>query len=103
MSAGEADAAQSFEPHRPRLVRVAYRMLGSMADAEDVVQDAFLRWHDTDRASVANAGAYLTRVTTRLCLEVLKESQRRRETCRSTPPRRPASIPRTRRRSARPG
>jgi RNA polymerase sigma-70 factor (ECF subfamily) len=80
MSAGEADAAQSFEPHRPRLVRVAYRMLGSMADAEDVVQDAFLRWHDTDRASVANAGAYLTRVTTRLCLDVLKSAQRRRET-----------------------
>ena len=51
MSAGEADAALSFEPHRPRLIRVAYRMLGSVADAEDVVQDAFLRWHDADRSA----------------------------------------------------
>jgi len=44
-----ADAAATFDALRPRLLRVAYRMLGSMADAEDVVQDAWLRWADTDR------------------------------------------------------
>jgi len=74
------DAAQSFEPFRPKLRRVAYRMLGSVADAEDVVQDAFLRWLDTDRSAVATPEAYLVRVTTRLCLDVLKSARRRRET-----------------------
>ena len=52
METGQADAALSFEPHRPRLSRVAYRMLGSVADAEDVVQDAFLRWHAADRRTI---------------------------------------------------
>ncbi len=80
MSGGRADAAASFEPHRPRLVRVAYRMLGSVADAEDVVQDAFLRWLDTDRSAVELPEAYLTRVVTRLSLDVLKSARRRRET-----------------------
>ncbi|HRE36131.1 MAG TPA: sigma factor, partial [Sphingopyxis terrae] len=47
-----ADAAASFDPLRPLLTRVAYRMLGSVADAEDVVQDAFIRWLGADRASV---------------------------------------------------
>ena len=47
MSAG---AAETFDPLRPRLVRVAYRMLGSVADAEDVVQDAFIRWIGADRS-----------------------------------------------------
>ncbi|OEO30495.1 RNA polymerase sigma factor SigJ [Devosia insulae DS-56] len=79
MDAGRADAAISFEPHRPRLTRVAYRMLGSVADAEDVVQDAFLRWHTTDRSEIDNAEAFLVRVVTRLCLDVLKSSRRKRE------------------------
>ena len=74
------DAAESFEPVRPKLRRVAYRMLGSVADAEDVVQDAFLRWLDTDRSEVTTPEAYLMRVTTRLCLDVLKSARRRRET-----------------------
>jgi len=80
MSGREADAAHSFEPHRPRLIRVAYRMLGSVADAEDVVQDAFLRWLDADRSEVTTPEAYLTRTVTRLCLDVLKSARRRRET-----------------------
>ena len=46
------DAAAVFDPLRPRLVRIAYRMLGSVADAEDVVQDAFLRWLGADRDAV---------------------------------------------------
>jgi RNA polymerase sigma-70 factor (ECF subfamily) len=75
-----ADAAASFDPLRPQLVRVAYRMLGSVADAEDVVQDAFLRWHDTDRDEVREPAAFLRRVVTRLCLDQLKSARHRRET-----------------------
>lgn len=84
MSGGRAqtagNAAESFEPVRPRLARIAYRMLGSVADAEDVVQEAFLRWHGAERSGIDNAEAYLVRVTTRLCLDVLKSARRRRET-----------------------
>jgi len=72
-------AAASFDPLRPRLIRVAYRMLGSMADAEDVVQDAFLRWLDTDRAAVKEPEAFLRRVVTRLSLDQLKSARVRRE------------------------
>ncbi len=75
----KADAAASFEPLRPRLIRVAYRMLGSMADAEDMVQEAFLRWIKTDRASVRVAEAFLRRIVTRLCLDQLKSAAHRRE------------------------
>ncbi len=74
------DAAAAFDPLRPRLIRVAYRMLGSVADAEDVVQDAFLRWLDADRDGVREPEAYLRRVVTRLCLDQLKSARRRRET-----------------------
>ncbi|WP_342250536.1 sigma-70 family RNA polymerase sigma factor [Sphingomonas sp. OTU376] len=75
-----ADAAASFDPLRPRLARIAYRMLGSVADAEDVVQDAFLRWLDTDRDQVREPEAFLRRVVTRLCLDQLKSARVRRET-----------------------
>jgi RNA polymerase sigma-70 factor, ECF subfamily len=75
-----ADAAASFDPLRPRLVRVAYRMLGSVADAEDVVQEAFIRWMAADRASVDRPEAWLRRVVARLSLDVLKSARRRRET-----------------------
>jgi RNA polymerase sigma-70 factor (ECF subfamily) len=74
------DAAASFDPLRPRLVRVAYRMLGSMADAEDMVQEAFIRWLKTDRASVDQPEAFLRRTVARLSLDVLKSARRRRET-----------------------
>jgi RNA polymerase sigma-70 factor, ECF subfamily len=74
------DAAAGFDPLRPRLIRIAYRMLGSVADAEDVVQDAFLRWLDVDRDAVREPEAYLRRVVTRLCLDQLKSARRRRET-----------------------
>ena len=76
----QADAAAAFDPLRPRLIRVAYRMLGSMADAEDVVQDAFLRWLATDRAAVKEPEAFLRRVVTRLSLDQLKSARVRRET-----------------------
>jgi RNA polymerase sigma-70 factor, ECF subfamily len=74
------NAAATFDPLRPRLIRIAYRMLGSVADAEDVVQEAFLRWLDVDRAAVREAEAYLRRVVTRLCLDQLKSARRQRET-----------------------
>ena len=74
------DAAVSFDPLRPRLIRIAYRMLGSVADAEDVLQDAFLRWLDVDRDAILEPEAYLRRVVTRLCLDQLKSARRRRET-----------------------
>ncbi len=74
------DAAASFDPLRPRLTRIAYRMLGSVADAEDVVQDAFVRWMGTDRAEIREPEAFLRRVVTRLCLDQLKSARARRET-----------------------
>lgn len=73
-------AEASFYPVRPLLIRIAYRMLGSVADAEDVVQEAFLRWLDTDRDAVHNSEAFLRRVVTRLCLDYLKSARHRRET-----------------------
>jgi RNA polymerase sigma-70 factor (ECF subfamily) len=75
-----SDPTASFDPLRPRLIRIAYRMLGSVADAEDIVQDAFLRWLDADRDAVREPEAYLRRVVTRLCLDQLKSARHRRET-----------------------
>nr|WP_235536904.1 sigma-70 family RNA polymerase sigma factor [Sphingomonas sp. Root241] len=75
-----SDAAASFDPLRPRLTRIAYRMLGSVADAEDVVQDAFVRWMGADRAEIREPEAFLRRVVTRLCLDQLKSARARRET-----------------------
>jgi RNA polymerase sigma-70 factor, ECF subfamily len=74
------NAAAIFDPLRPKLIRVAYRMLGSVADAEDMVQEAFLRWLDVDRDAVREPEAYLRRVVTRLCLDHLKSARHRRET-----------------------
>ena len=74
------DAAAVFDPLRPRLTRIAYRMLGSVADAEDVVQEGFLRWLATDRTTVREPEGFLVRVVTRLCLDVAKSAQRRRTT-----------------------
>lgn len=73
-------AAATFDPLRPRLILIAYRMLGSVADAEDVVQEAFLRWFDADRDAVREPEAFLRRVVTRLCLDHLKSARHRRET-----------------------
>ena len=73
------DPAAVFDPLRPKLARIAYRMLGSVADAEDVVQDAFLRWMATDRSVVREPEGFLRRIVTRLCLDQLKSARRRRE------------------------
>lgn len=78
--AAHAEAAAVFDPLRPRLTRVAYRMLGSVADAEDVVQESFIRWMGADRAAVREPEAFLRRTVTRLCLDQLKSARHRRET-----------------------
>src|SRR5215510_13484011 len=70
----------AFEPHRRRLTGLAYRMLGSLSEAEDIVQDAYLRWHAADRGQVDNPRAYLSRTVARLCLDHLKSARVRRET-----------------------
>ncbi|MGW4025550.1 RNA polymerase sigma-70 factor [Streptomyces sp. NPDC005009] len=69
-----------FEEHRPVLLGVAYRMLGRVADAEDVVQDAWLRWSGGDRAQVREPRGYLVRVTTRLAIDRLRQIKARGET-----------------------
>jgi RNA polymerase sigma-70 factor, ECF subfamily len=74
------DAAAAFEPLRPKLMRVAYRMLGSVAEAEDMVQEAFIRWMKADRNEVREPEAFLRRTVTRLCLDQLKSARRQRET-----------------------
>ena len=73
------DPAATFEPYRRRLLGLAYRMLGSMSDAEDAVQDAYLRWHATDRSRVTDAKAFLMTTVTRICLDMLTSARARRE------------------------
>jgi RNA polymerase sigma-70 factor (ECF subfamily) len=75
----DQESAQVFEAHRHRLMGLAYRMLGSRAEAEDVVQDAYLRWHAADRAKVVEPRHFLGTVVTRLCLDRMKSAQARRE------------------------
>ena len=74
-----SDPAATFEPYRQRLLGLAYRMLGSMADAEDAVQDAYLRWHGADRDNVTDPRAFLMTTTTRICLDMLTSARARRE------------------------
>lgn len=71
--------APAFERHRGRLLGLAYRMLGSRTDAEDAVQDAWLRWSQTDQRSVNSAEAYLVTIVTRLCLDRMKSARAQRE------------------------
>lgn len=72
-------ALASFEAARPRLTRLAYRMLGSVAEAEDAVQDAWLRWNGAEHDRVDDPAAWLVRTTTRLCLDRLRAAKSRRE------------------------
>jgi RNA polymerase sigma-70 factor (ECF subfamily) len=72
-------AAEIFESHRSRLFGVAYRMLRTRADADDVVQDAYLRWHETTKEDIESPIGFLITVTTRLCLDRLRRSKRERE------------------------
>lgn len=70
---------EEFERHRRYLGAVAYRLLGSVADAEDAVQEAWLRWSEVDGSAVENPRAYLTTVVTRLCYDQLNSARARRE------------------------
>ena len=76
---GERQALDLFEANRRRLTGLAYRMLGSVSEAEDIVQDAYIRWQGTDRAQVAAPAGYLSRIVARLCLDRLKSARQRRE------------------------
>jgi RNA polymerase sigma-70 factor (TIGR02957 family) len=78
---GERDECLSaFAEVRPRLFGIAYRMLGSAAEAEDIVQDVWLRWQSTNRVAVENPPAYLATTTTRLCINLVQSAHARRET-----------------------
>ena len=72
-------AAETFAAHRSLLIAVAYRVLGRYADAEDVVQESWLRWSGTDHASVADPKAFLVTVVTRLAIDQLRKAQTRKE------------------------
>jgi RNA polymerase sigma-70 factor (TIGR02957 family) len=73
------DAAAVFDEHRGLLVSVAYRILGSVADAEDAVQEAYLRWSGVDHSEIKDPRAFLVRVTTRLAIDRLRRARTRRE------------------------
>src|SRR5437016_11942577 len=74
-----ADGLSAFAPVRPRLFGIAYRMLGSAAEAEDVVQDVWMRWQSTNRNVVENPPAFLATTTTRLCINLAQSAHSRRE------------------------
>lgn len=74
------DAVDVFAAQRRRLFGIAYRMLGTVADAEDIVQDTWIRWQNTDRYQVAEPAAFLATIATRLSINVLQSAHTRRET-----------------------
>src|SRR6202020_416213 len=74
------DGLSAFVGVRPRLFGIAYRMLGSAAEAEDILQDVWLRWQATNRNIVENPSAFLATTTTRLCINFAQSAQSRRET-----------------------
>lgn len=74
-----ADGIAEFERHRRRLFGLAYRMLGSVGDAEDAVQDTYLRWHRTDRSVIQTPEAWLVTACTRLCIDRLRAARLERE------------------------
>ena len=75
------DGLSVFLRVRPRLFGIAYRMLGSAAEAEDIVQDVWIRWQTTDRSVVRAAAAFLATTTTRLAINVMQSARSRRERC----------------------
>jgi len=73
-------SADQFEKHRRYLTGLAYRMLGSLAEAEDAVQEAYLRWHGSDWSTVQSPRAFLGKIVTRICLDQMKSARAKRET-----------------------
>ena len=84
-----SDAVEMFEQCRRRLFGIAYRMLGSVADAEDILQDVWIRWQSTRREDVLEPVAFLTTITTRLSINSLQSAHSRRETRPGVPQGRP--------------
>jgi RNA polymerase sigma-70 factor (TIGR02957 family) len=74
------DGLSAFASVRPRLFGIAYRMLGSAAEAEDIVQDVWVRWQSTNRRVVQDPPAFLAKITTRLCISLVQSAHSRRET-----------------------
>ena len=74
------DGLSAFLSVRPRLFGIAYRMLGSAAEAEDIVQDVWVRWQTADRSVVRDAAAFLVTTATRLAINVMQSARSRRET-----------------------
>lgn len=70
---------ETFDQYRPLLFSIAYRMLGTASDAEDVLQETFLRWHEADESEVRGPRAFLSTVVTRLCIDQLRSARARRE------------------------
>ena len=78
------DGLSAFMSVRPRLFGIAYRMLRTAAEAEDVVQDVWVRWQTANRSLVRDAAAFLATTTTRLAINVIQSARSRRETsCRA--------------------
>jgi RNA polymerase sigma-70 factor (TIGR02957 family) len=78
------DGLSAFAEVSPRLFGIAYRMLGSASEAEDIVQDVWLRWQATDRSVVENPSAFLAKTTTRLCINLAQSAPSRRESYTGT-------------------
>src|ERR1700744_126740 len=78
------DGLSAFAAVRPRLFGIAYRMLGSAAESEDILQDVWMRWQTTNRAVVENPGAFLATTTTRMCINLIQSASSRHETYTGT-------------------
>ena len=76
---GGVETYEAFDRHRPLLFSIAYRMLGSVMEAEDAVQEAYLRWRRVPVEEVRSEKAYLSAVVTRLCIDRLRSARARRE------------------------
>ncbi len=80
VAAAPDEKVRVFEAHRGRLFGIAYRMLGTRDDAEDIVQDAYIRWHDADVDAIENPEAWLVTIVTRLSIDKLRKASSQRET-----------------------
>ena len=78
LDAARDAGADAFAAARPRLVALAYRMLGSMGDAEDALQETYIRWHGADRAAIRVPAAWLTTACTRICIDRLRKAKAER-------------------------
>src|SRR5258707_12277569 len=79
MTASNEISTEAFKTYRPLLFSMAYRMLGSASDADDMLQEAYLRYHTTPAAEIRSLKSYLTTIVTHLCLDYLKSARGQRE------------------------